>query len=145
MANAEELLDRWLAAFNNGQMESFEAFMSPTAMIEEVGTHQTFGQKEVTHAAQVWKQAFPDFVGAIVNKVASGNQVVGEIVWTGTNTGSFNGMPPSGKDVRVCGIAVLTEDRGRAEFLRLYVDVAGLLEQIGSAPMLTSPPATVTA
>ncbi len=145
MANAEELLDRWLTAFNKGQMESFEAFMSPTAMIEEVGTHQTFGQKEVIHAAQVWKQAFPDFVGAIVNRVASGNQVVGEIVWTGTNTGSFNGMPPSGKGVRVCGIAVLTEDRGRAEFLRHYIDMAGLLEQIGSATIPTSLPAVVPA
>lgn len=131
MATANELLDRWIKSFNDSQMESFEAFMSPTAMIEEVGTHRTLGAKEATEAAKAWKEAFPDARGSIVNRIASGNQVVGEIVWTGTNSGSFNGMRPSGNSVRVQAIAVLTEEGGRMAFLRHYIDVAGLLEQIG--------------
>lgn len=130
MATASELLDRWISSFNKGQMESFEAFMAPTAMTDEIGTGRKLGIKEGTEAAKAWRVAFPDVQGAITNRISSGNQAVGEIIWTGTNTGSLHGMPATGKAVQVRAIAVLLEDGGRTAQLRHYIDIAGMREQL---------------
>ncbi len=130
MATASELLDRWVSSFNKGQMESFEAFMAPTAITDEIGTGRRLGVKEGTEAAKAWKASFPDAQGEIVNCISSGNQAAAEIIWTGTNSGTLNSMPATGKAVRVRAIAVLLEDGGRTAQLRHYIDIAGMREQL---------------
>jgi len=130
MASASELLDRWVSSVNNGQMESFEAFMAPTAMTDEIGTGRKLDVKESTQAAKAWRIAFPDVQGAITNRISDGNQAVGEIIWTGTNTGSLDGMPATGKPVQVRAVAVLLEDAGRTAQIRHYIDIAGMREQL---------------
>ncbi len=69
--------------------------------------------------------AFSDARGSIQNRVVSGNVAVGEVVWTGTNNGSLNGMPPTNKAVRVQAAVVITEEGGKIAKARHYIDVAG--------------------
>jgi len=134
MATASELLDLWVDTFNAGKPEAFQAHVVPNGVAEEVGTGRRMNVQEATTNAQAWKGAFPDARGVIENRIAAGNQVVGEIIWRGTNTGSLNGMPPTGKVAEIRAAVVLTEQDGKTVHVCHYLDVAGLLTQLGVMP-----------
>jgi steroid delta-isomerase-like uncharacterized protein len=134
MATASELLEKWVSTFNDGTPEEFEQYVAPNGVYEELGTGRSLNAQQATAAGKDWRSAFPDAHGTIENQIVAGNQVAAEIVWRGTNTGSMNGMPPTGKAVVVRGAAVLTEEGGKTARLRNYLDVAGLLTQLGVMP-----------
>lgn len=134
MATANELLDRWVGTFNEGTPEAFEAQMASNSVSEEIGTGRRMNVSEATASAKAWRAAFPNARGVIENRVLAGNQAVGEIIWRGTNTGSLNGMPPTGKSVEVRAVAILTEEGGKMARVRHYIDVAGMLTQLGVLP-----------
>jgi steroid delta-isomerase-like uncharacterized protein len=134
MANAGELLDQWVRTFNESQWEAGEQLFGPNGVGEEIGTGRVMNAKEGTEVSKAWRAAFPDARGAIENRVVAGNQAVGEILWTGTNQGSFNGMPATNKPVQVRAVVVLTEDGGKIAKVRHYIDVAGMLTQLGMMP-----------
>jgi len=134
MANAGELLDRWVRTFNEAQWDEGEQLFGANGVGEEIGTGRTFDAKAGTQASKEWRTAFPDAHGVIENRVVAGNQAVGEIVWTGTNQGSLNGMPPTNKRVQVRAAVVVTEEGGKIARVRHYIDVAGMLTQLGGMP-----------
>ena len=134
MANAGELLEKWVSTFNESKWDEGEQLFAPNGVTEEIGTGRTVGVKEGIENGKAWKAAFPDARGKIENRLASGNQAIGEIVWTGTNKGSFNGMPPTNKSADVRAVAVITEEGGRIVKARHYIDVAGMLTQLGVMP-----------
>ncbi len=134
MANAGELLEQWVRTFNESQWDAGEQLFAENGVGEEIGTGRTMSPKEGTQVSKDWRTAFPDARGAIENRVVAGNQAVGELVWTGTNTGSLNGMPPTNKAVRVQAVVVVTEAGGKIAKVRHYIDVAGMLTQLGVLP-----------
>ena len=134
MANANELLDRWISTFNESKWDEAEQLWVANGVGEEIGMGRSFNPRQGIQNAKDWRAAFPDARGAIQNRVASGNQAVGELLWTGTNSGSFNGMPPTNKRVQVQAVVVLTEDSGKIGKVRHYIDVAGMLTQLGVMP-----------
>ena len=77
---------------------------------------------------------FHDVQGTIEGRVAEGNRAAGEIVWRGTNSGSLMGMPPTGKPVAVRAVMVIVEEGGKISRMRHYLDVAGMMSQLGRAP-----------
>jgi steroid delta-isomerase-like uncharacterized protein len=134
MANAGELLDNWVGTFNESKWDEGEQLFAANGIAEEIGTGRTFGPKEGTQVSKDWRSAFPDARGEIENRVVAGNQAIGEIVWTGTNTGSMNGMPPTNKRVQVRAAVVISEEGGKIAKVRHYIDVAGMLTQLGVMP-----------
>ncbi len=134
MPSASDLLDRWISTFNESKWDEAEQLWTANGVGEEIGMGRTFNPKEGIENAKSWRAAFPDARGAIQNRVASGNQAVGEIVWTGTNTGTLNGMPATNKRVQVQAVVVITEEGGRIARARHYIDVAGMLTQLGVMP-----------
>lgn len=136
MANASELLDQWVSTFNNAQWEAGERLFAPKGVTEEIGTGRTSNPKEGIEVGKAWRAAYPDAKGVIESRVVSGNQAVGEVIWTGTNSGSLNGMPPTNKRVNVRAAVVVTEEGGQIARVRHYIDVAGMLTQLGVTPPL---------
>lgn len=134
MANASELLDQWLSAFVEGRHEDGTKLFNPDGVVEEIGTGRTTGVQEASANAQAWKAAFPDVTGTIENRIVAQNQAVGEIVWSGTNSGSLMGRPPTGKLAKVRAAVVLREQNGKIAHIRHYLDVAGMMAQLGGAP-----------
>src|SRR5687768_10701979 len=118
--NAGELLERFVSTFNESKWDEAEQLFAPNGVTEEVGTGRTVEVKEGTENGKAWRAAFPDAHGVIGNRVISGNQAVGEVVWTGTNSGSLNGMPPTNKQARVQAAVVVTEEGGKIAKVRHY-------------------------
>lgn len=87
-----------------------------------------------------WKQAFMAFVtGApgyhvVEDLVAEGDKVVGRITGYGKHEGELFGIPATGKEFRVSGIAVWRVVDGKIVEHWHETDQLGLLQQLGVIP-----------
>ncbi len=131
MANVSELLDQWVATFNEARWEDALNLSADDLIEEEIGTGRTMDRQESLAGAKAWKAAFPDARGRIVRKVVSQNQVAGEVVWEGTHQGDLNGIPPTGRVVRMEAAVFLDEKGGKIARVRHHLDVAGMMAQLG--------------
>ncbi|MHA7279924.1 ester cyclase [Arthrobacter sp. MDT2-2] len=45
--------------------------------------------------------AYPDMTGVICDTVVEGDKIAGRVLWTGTHTGEFLGLPGTGRPVAI--------------------------------------------
>ena len=74
---------------------------------------------------------FPDVKVDLQEIFEAGDRVVVRLVWTGTHTGEYSGVPPTGKSVRVPGLAVWRFENGKVVEIWSIQDQFALLQQIG--------------
>lgn len=134
MATTSELLDRFVELFNVGRYEEQEKDFAADGYSEEIGTNRRSTPQEATANARAWKDAFPDAHGTITTKVIEGNRGAAEIVWRGTNRGPLMGQPATGKEVTVRAAVVIETNGGRITRASHYIDVAGMMAQLGRMP-----------
>ena len=134
MPDVGALLDRFVQLFNDGRFEEAEQDYASDAYAEEVGTGRRRTPQEATTDARAWKESFPDAQGTITSKLIDGKNGAAEIVWRGTNRGSLMGHPPTGKSVTVRAVVVIETNGSAITRSSHYIDVAGMMEQLGVAP-----------
>ena len=78
--------------------------------------------------------AFPDQRTTIEDLFAEGDRVAKRWTWRGTQTGEFNGIPPTGRQVTLAGIDILRVSDGKIREIRWGYDVLGVLQQLGVIP-----------
>lgn len=129
-------------AFNANDLESSVA---PQAggVYSEVGTGRRLsGKDEILEALRGWRAAMPDVRGTVTNAVASGNTVLLEITWEGTQTGPLAApggtIPASGKRQITPAAWVFDFEGDKIKESRQYFDMAAFLEQIGAMPQQAS-------
>jgi predicted ester cyclase len=81
-----------------------------------------------------FRGGFPDMRVTIEEQVAEGNLVTNRLKMTGTNTGSFQGIPATGKQVIIVGINIMRFEGEKIVEIRGVLDVMGLMQQIGVIP-----------
>ena len=65
---------------------------------------------------------------------SAGDEVVVRWVGSGTHVGEVNGVPPTGRPIRVDAISIDTVRDGRITWTREVWDTLGFLQQIGVCP-----------
>jgi len=95
------------------------------------GIHRDVGLQEDQEALKGWHQAFPDI--AIVPKklIAEGDLVVVYWIARGTNTGTGNGLPATGKQVEQSGITIWRIVDGKIKEEWSAFDQLSLMRQLG--------------
>ncbi len=78
--------------------------------------------------------AFPDSNMTIDDTVAEGDRVVSRFTVRGTHRGEFQGIPPTGKQVTITGIAISRIEGGRVVEDWEELNMLGLMQQIGAIP-----------
>lgn len=81
--------------------------------------------------AVAFYSAFPDMRHVIDEVVSDDSRVVVRFTLKGTQTGSFFGIPATGKPVNVGAIAILRVEAGQVVALDAVFDEAGMLRQLG--------------
>jgi len=94
----------------------------------DLGGHKAF--------AAGFYAAFPDLRHQVEQVHADGDVAAVRFRLTGTNTGAFMGNPPSGREIDVGALALMTVDGGKVVELRAEFDQLGLMQQIGLFPSL---------
>ena len=106
---------------------------------EDMAVGYTASGKEETKAyVQSWKTTFPDMVGQCNNRIESGNTMVEECSWTGTNTGEITApdgskIPPTGKTVNLKNCFIYEFENGKIKSMTNYLDMMGMMGQLGLA------------
>ncbi len=78
--------------------------------------------------------AFPDSHIAVDDMIAEGDRVVTKKTMTGTHTGEFNGIPPTGKRVAIQYVDILRLRDGQIIEHWLSMDQLSFMQQLGVIP-----------
>jgi steroid delta-isomerase-like uncharacterized protein len=81
-----------------------------------------------------FREAFPDLTISVAEQVGSIDHVANHWVAHGTHRGPFQGIPATGKAVRISGNNVMRLEGGRIVELWGQLDAVGLLAQLGVIP-----------
>ncbi len=82
-----------------------------------------------------YRTAFPDYrVTLDDDLLAEGDKVVGRWTMRGTHSGSFNGIPATGRAVSITGINILRIANGQVVEDWGAFDLLGLMQQVGAFP-----------
>jgi steroid delta-isomerase-like uncharacterized protein len=113
---------------------------SPPELAEEVRGRAAFKQ-----LVRRYRTAFPDLQVTTNATIAERDMIVTGWTAQGTHQGPFLGLAPTGRPVRVVGIAILHFAGGHISEARVSFDVGSLREQLGalSLPIATPPPTEV--
>jgi steroid delta-isomerase-like uncharacterized protein len=126
------LFDRFqhaAAAHDAGMLASLHAdtcvMESPTA-----GGAVT-GRTAIAQVYDTWFTGFPDLIATFEDLLIDGSRVAQSATITGTDTGGFLGLPPTGKPFRIPMLWLFTVNDQAIVRARPIYDFTGLLVQIG--------------
>ena len=138
MTNSE-VSDKMMSDFNSANWDSWRSSIADNATMHDIATGQKEEGAEACMAyAQTWKTIYPDMTGTCNNRIESGNTLVEECTWVGTNTGEIpmpdgSKIPATGKSVTINNVLIWEFENGKMKSFRLYNDMMGLMGQLGLA------------
>jgi steroid delta-isomerase-like uncharacterized protein len=136
-----DIIKRHLDAFAAGNWNEYKATLAGDCAYEEPATRVSVkGPDEIVRSAEKWRRAFPDLKATLLNSLESGDKIVCELEWEGTQSGPLDGpfgtIQPTRKRGRVKAVQVMTVKNGKISELRHYFDLMTVLGQIGAIPSL---------
>jgi len=103
-----------------------------------LGGNPPMGVEEWAGMGQMFYAAFPDGRHAIDEIFEVGDLVVMRGSFSGTHTGDFMGMPPTGKKITVTEISIDRFADGKLVEHRVEADMFGLMQQLGAIPSMAT-------
>jgi steroid delta-isomerase-like uncharacterized protein len=85
-------------------------------------------------AISVFLDAYPDSRFPIDDVIAEGDKVAIHHSLRGTHQAAFQGIPPTGKPVKVSAIVTFRVENGKVAETWLNADLLGMLQQLGALP-----------
>jgi predicted ester cyclase len=136
-----ELAHRWFEeVWNQGRLEAIDEMASPEAKGQGQLHHgPPINLQQFRQFAEGLHKAFPGLHVVIEDTIDSKDLVV--LRWHAdmTHRGSFMGVEPTGRDVRITGITIFRYVRGKLVQGWDNWDQLGLLAQIGAVPERFAP------
>ena len=117
--------------WNGGSEEVVDEIVAPDFIDHHVPPGVPPGPEGVRQFAANTKGGFPDFQIQIHDLVAEGDKVACHIEFSGTHTGEFNGIPPTGKKTGAQAISFFRVDGGQLVEAWEFADVSAFLEPLG--------------
>jgi len=130
-----DILRRSIEAFNDGDYDKLGSTLAPRGRYEELATHRanTTRDEEVSQS-RGWRTVFPDAHGTIRNIFASGDNVVAEITWEGTQRGALEGpdgkIEATGKRINLPASMVARVHDGVISERHHYFDMRTMVDQL---------------
>lgn len=116
----------------HGKFDEYESVYGPGYISH--GSRGDVGRDQDRASAKNWRQAFPDLRVTVEQVIAEGDLVAVRFVGEGTHTGSTNGMPATGKSVRIPGMTVFRFVDGKIVEEWPMFNELDFLQQLGLMP-----------
>ena len=133
--NNIQLMKRFVEFINTANVQLAQELISADA------TFYVPGQSEAMHGPEgylaiigMMRSGFPDIQWSLEDKVVEENKVAARFIMTGTHNGTFFGVPPTGKTIKVQAINFYRFSNGQIVEEYGQPDMLGLLQQIGAMP-----------
>jgi predicted ester cyclase len=124
-----KLVECLYTALDHQDWSRLEEMVSPRVVVE-VGSATRIGFQEWRDTMAAFYRGFPDGRHVIEEVLVDGSHGVSRSRFTGTHTGEFQGLAPSGNKVSAAAIHI---DRFQGDMLvahRGQIDMYGLLQQL---------------
>ncbi len=129
-ARSEEnkaIVRRFIEAYNTRNLDWFDEIIAPDYLDH---AHQ---QQGLENLKQIFKIAFigmPDWHETIEDIIAEGDKVWVRLTYTGTHTGEWFGLAPTGKKITATAVAIYRIVNGKLVEGRFITDTLDMLKQI---------------
>jgi len=129
---------RWFSDINTqGRLDVADEIFAANHIIHD--PHQPpggwpNGPEGMKMIASVFGGGFSDWDITLDDQIAEGDRVATRWIASATHTGSLQGMPPTGKVVRVTGVNVTRFAEGKIAESWFNFDMLTLLQQLGAIP-----------
>lgn len=133
-SNSSVVLQFIEKVLNRGEIDAVEDFFWED-MVEQVPLPgQGPGIEGLKDALRGLREAFPNMLWTVQEQIAEGDKVVSRFEWTGTQQGTFLGVPATNQTVTVWGMVIDRLDGGKIKDTRIIMDTLGLMMQLGVVP-----------
>lgn len=132
--DAKELVTAYIErVWNRADQAAFNDLTAPTYRYH-LGGQLPRDSAATQEFLQAVHRAFPNWRVEIQAMIVEGDHVA--VRWQGraTHSGVFQGLPPTGRQIEVCGINLYRIEQGRIAEEWEQMDSLGLLQQLGLLP-----------
>lgn len=124
---AKSLARRNFEEFDNNNVDGQIELYAPDATIY---APQPMDRDGFRNMMNMFKSSFPDGAHTIEDQITDGEQVCTRWTWSGTHTGDFMGMPPTGRRVSIEGMNIDRIASGKIIERWIQYDALGLVQQL---------------
>ncbi|WP_166870792.1 ester cyclase [Salinibacterium sp. ZJ450] len=131
MTDTKAVAKRFYDIMSDWSPSKLDAICSPT-----LRGHAGAGADldELKQSISGFVDAFSDFHATVKYLVGEGDLVSAWVTYEGTHTGTFAGVPGSGRPIKIAGWDLLRVEHDRIVEITQYCDVFTLMNQIGALP-----------
>src|SRR5579884_3020464 len=117
-------------AYNSHDIDAIASHYAPDCVVESPMAGTLQGREAMVRATRLLFAAFPDLRVETDELLVVGDRVVQTGVSSGTDTGGFAGLPPTGRPYRVGVVFLFTLEDGLIVHERRVYDFSGFLLQL---------------
>jgi steroid delta-isomerase-like uncharacterized protein len=119
---------------NEGRLEQADEIVAEDFVELDPLPGQRQGREGLKEVIGMLRAAFPDMHWVAEETIAEGEKVVTRFTWTGTQQGTFMGIPATGRSVVVKGVVIDRIIGGMMTDSRILMDTMGMMQQLGAIP-----------
>ena len=119
---------------NQGRLEQADEIVAEDFVELDPLPGQRQGREGLKGVVGMLRTAFPDMHWVVEEMIAEGEKVVTRFTWTGTQQGTFMGIPATGRSVVVKGVVIDRIVGGMMTDSRILMDTMGMMQQLGAMP-----------
>jgi steroid delta-isomerase-like uncharacterized protein len=135
--NGEEqkaIARHYFRACQGNDQSALKAVLSTNLVAHHPGVANSLNRDALLQMIDTFSQAFSEQEYTIEEQVAEGDTVATRVTWHATHSGSFQGMPATGRRIAVGGIAISRIRNEKIVERWLNMDQMGMLRQLGLVP-----------
>ncbi len=135
MANEQNkaIVRRMMDLIASGDTSQVDQVFAPNWVNHDPSLPPLQGLDGARQLVQIFHSAYPDGRVTLDNMITEGDKVGGNFSFTGTNTGSFLGLPATSKKVNVQAAGIFRVANGKLTDNWVNLDAMGVMQQLGLA------------
>lgn len=134
------LAEAYIAGWNNHEADAILAVLGPDGLYQDPGTGGPIGGQALKGYVEGLFAVFPDLSFELVSMADTGPDTMAfEWIMRGTNHGSMNGLPPTGKSIELAGSDFIKIAGGHVVSVKGYFDGGAIPRQLG-LDIIVQPP-----
>jgi uncharacterized protein (TIGR02246 family) len=130
------------ATYARGDLDAFLRLFAPDGQVIFPGVPPLSGPEQIRPFLQAQLKAFPNGRHTVRRMIEQGSIVAAELTFTGEHTGPYDtpagSIAPTGRQVTFDSVDIVQVEAGRITSWRVYLDTAGMMNQLGASPALAS-------
>ena len=129
--NKESLRKQIEEVWNKGNLEIIPEVISTDFSMMDLSGVELKGPEGFSQMVTFWRSMFPDLHFTIVDMVAEGDKVAAHVTYTGTFTGPFGDIEPTGKQVNMTEATFYIFKDGKVIGQTIFLDFLSFYQQSG--------------